>query len=859
VVINKFVKKHWHQLILVFVLFVLFIKNYIPDTYLLGWDNLVPELNIWINIKRSLFSAWQEYQGLGLVAGMAHASDLIRQIIILPLTLFLPASLIRYLWHFAMLTIGSFGLLRLLNKHIQLTPSLCLIGSLFYLLNFGTVQNFYTAFEPFSTLWGFFPWLISSLLAYLNKATTKNLKHLFILNLLATLSFYIQTNFIVYMLCIFAILLSHLISHLSDFKLLFTKYSRIILIIFAVNSFWLLPFLYYLISGSVNNTTQSFGNLMASQETFMRNLKRGTLTDFLLLRGYYYDYSNSTAPLMAPWVSYFQNHYILLIGYLLGFIAIIGIIFSKYTWLKIILALTIIALMSATPPFSWINQILRSSPFLDQVFRSPFTKFIVPTSFIFSLGLPLGLVSITNLFKKLKYQTRKATPIFSILTTLLIIIFSLPSFFGDYFYSQTRQKLPRQYTNLINFFKTQPKTGRIMNLPQGSFWGWTFYNWNYNGSGFLWYGIEQPILDRAFDVWNLKNENYYWQLNDALQKQDIDLFNQILSQYDIQYIIFDNNVYFPSEKNYAIQAIKTDQMLKSLNTLEQIIQFDKTTVYQTNFKTLPYLTNTTNNAIKNVSYNSSDQAISQNLIELNPTPCLNQNISSGFSSIIHTNNYLQLFSQDNPNCQQWHLSNIDLTKSNIIKISYKNITGHPLTISAFNQTNKYFFNKLPDSQDWITKQYFLPAYTTDLYRNDLTVQIRSPSFNQFDTVNQISQIQLYSAQVQQLQLLPPQVKEYLSSKSSIFLYQIKLKEPNRNTHFVLPQSFNKGWLAFYFNGLKPVFLKDHTLINNWANGWNIKNLNNQTVYIFFWPQLLEFLGFFLLVPTLFYILKEKNP
>ncbi len=853
-VINKFVKKHWHQIILVFVLFVLFIKNYIPDTYLLGWDNLVPELNIWINIKRSLFSAWQEYQGLGLVAGMAHASDLIRQIIILPLTLFLPVSLIRYLWHFAMLTIGSFGLLRLLNKHIKLTPFPCFVGSLFYLLNFGTIQNFYVAFEPFSTLWGFFPWLISSLLAYLKKPTKKNLKSLFWLNLLATPSFYVQTNFIVYILCIATILISYFV----NCKLKIENSLKILTTIFLINSFWLLPFLYYLISGNINNTTQSFGNLMASQETFMRNLKRGTLADFLLLRGYYYDYSNSTTLLMAPWVSYFQNHYILLIGYLLGFIAIIGIIFSKYTWLKIILALTTIALMSATPPFSWINQILRSSPFLDQVFRSPFTKFIVPTSFIFSLGLPLGLVSITNLFKKLKYQTRKITPIFSILTALLVIIFSLPSFSGDYFYSQTRQKLPRQYANLINFFKTQPKTGRIMNLPQGSFWGWTFYNWNYNGSGFLWYGIEQPILDRAFDVWNLKNEHYYWQLNDALQKQDIDLFNQILSQYDIQYIIFDNNVYFPSEKNYAIQAIKTDQMLKSLNTLKPVVQLDKITVYQTNFKTVPYLTNTIDNTIKGESYSSSGQAISQNLIELNPTPCLSQKISSGFSNAGYTDNYLQLVSQDNPNCQQWHLNNIDLTKANILKITYKNITGHPLTISAFNQTNKYVFNKLPDSQNWITQQYFLPAYTTDSYKSSLSIQIRSPSFNQFNTVNQISQIQLYTAQVQQSQLPPPQAKQYLSSKSSIFLYQIKLEEPNQNTHLVLPQSFDKGWLALYFNGLKPIFLKDHTLINNWANGWNIENLNNQIIYILFWPQLLEFLGFFLLIPTLFYILKSKK-
>ncbi|MEK7165907.1 MAG: hypothetical protein AAB874_03835, partial [Patescibacteria group bacterium] len=59
-------------------------------------------------------------------------------------------------------------------------------------------------------------------------------------------------------------------------------------------------------------------------------------------------------------------------------------------------------------------------------------------------------------------------------------------------------------------------------------------------------------------------------------------------------------------------------------------------------------------------------------------------------------------------------------------------------------------------------------------------------------------------------------------------------------------------------------LKDHVLVNNWSNGWTIKpttyNLPPTTIYIFFWPQLLEFLGFTLLpIPFLFIFRRNKRP
>jgi hypothetical protein len=58
-------------------------------------------------------------------------------------------------------------------------------------------------------------------------------------------------------------------------------------------------------------------------------------------------------------------------------------------------------------------------------------------------------------------------------------------------------------------------------------------------------------------------------------------------------------------------------------------------------------------------------------------------------------------------------------------------------------------------------------------------------------------------------------------------------------------------------------IKEHMLINNWANGWRLEELPNtadqSTLIIIFLPQYLEFLGFLLLIITFILILISKNP
>ena len=849
---------------LAIVLLFIFISNYRLGTYLIGWDNLMPELNIFMNIKRSLLAVWQQYQGLGLVGGMAHSTDLIRQLMILPFTLILPNSLIRYLWHFFTLALGTFGIYFGLKKHFKFSRFVCFASSLFYLLNFGTIQNYWVPFEPFSAFWGFFPWLIFSLWEYLDQPNKKNLKKLILFNIIAIPSFYVQTVFLVYILAVVAILIPHL---KTQFK---TSFRTFILII-CLNAFWLLPFAYFL-KNDVANTKLGIGNLIATTETFQRNQYRGTIPDFLLLRGYYYDFPFGNSSLMTVWQNHFSNIFVLIAGYLLGLISIFGLIKNKKKGLFILFFICAVAMLSSTPPFSNINYLIRQISILDQVFRSPFTKFIVPTIFCFTIFFAHSLQFIKN-------------KIFNLIIVLLIFLISFPALTGNFIFPRLRQNIPNEYFALFNYFKTQPQDGRISNLPSGNYWGWTNYRSGITGSGFIWYGIKQPILDRAFDVWSLKNEQYYWELNYAIQKQDPELLNNIVKKYHISYIIFDNNVFYTDEPLYARTAIRTRNMLEQMSNLSLAGKFGQIYVYKTNIDNTFSIINNPK-TIKESNFFYQDIAYLENgdyLISNNPTityPFANlftnrlqsenkfQIKVENDQLIINNNNFpiitSSLFSNPNPSdLNQEQVKNQEILSENgqnfirlksssgnnllgkffpditfdnsyIIKITYRNIANYPLFISAFGeQSRQIFFNTLLEKKtSWQTAWFIIPKYRFDAFDKSLTILFNNPTYNSSPSINDIKDISIYQIPYEDIiktKIISPPIDQ-------------------NKSYFVYHQAYHQGWLAFYFDGLKPIFLKNHVLVNNWENGWLLPITNYQlqnNIHVIFWPQILEYLGFIL--------------
>jgi hypothetical protein len=227
-------------LIIVLLVSVLFIVNFSPNTILSGWDNLHPEFNFSLNISRSIFAPWQEYQGLGLVGGMGHASDLPRQLVLWFSSLVLPTSYLRQLYCFLMLLSGPLGVYFLLQKVFLKQKLASLAGSIFYLLNLSTIQTFYAAFEPFVTQYGMLPWLFLTVLNYINHSSKSNLFFLVIINLFAVPQAYVPTTFLVYFM---ALVGSLTILSIQQKGKTLKKSLVVLLLTLLINAFWLLPFI----------------------------------------------------------------------------------------------------------------------------------------------------------------------------------------------------------------------------------------------------------------------------------------------------------------------------------------------------------------------------------------------------------------------------------------------------------------------------------------------------------------------------------------------------------------------------------------------------------------------------------------
>ena len=174
----------------------------------------------------------------------------------------------------------------------------------------------------------------------------------------------------------------------------------------------------------------------------------------------------------------------------------------------------------------------------------PFTKFIIPYSLVYSYLFVSGLDVVYGLiFKDAEGEkARHQSIIFTSIAILLILVYALPAFLGHYFSESMKVTVPQAYRETIKYFDEQDRSKRIALLPDYTYWGWFSHKWGYDGSGFIWYGIEQPIVSRTFDVWSLNSESYFWEVKEAIESKDVLLFENVLDKYNIDYLIYDKTL-----------------------------------------------------------------------------------------------------------------------------------------------------------------------------------------------------------------------------------------------------------------------------------------------------------------------------
>ena len=594
-------------LILIFIELILFIANYKPGTYLIGWDNVMPEFDLSLNLHRSIFSIWQEYRGLGVLDGLAHAANLMHTIYIGIFSFAFPDSMLRYLYTFLTHIVGGISFFFLLRK---LTKSnlASFVGSVFYMFNLGVIQMYFAPLEVFTTHFAALPLLALLITNALEKLSFKNLIFLFLGALLLSPQGFVPTVFLAFLTLFGFMLLVDLIKN-HDLK----KVILIAFVVFAANAFWLVPYTVSAVQtgGEIKNSRI---NQFSSEEIFYRNKSFGDIESVASLKGFMIDtieldpqtYNNQY--FMGVWkpltdgVYYVPLYIVLLL--IMGFGVIQAIRNGKIKFVPYILTFIVafIFLANSTPVAAQINSIVRSTfPLVNEAFRFPFTKFITLFSFCFAVLFTLG-------FSYFLYNFPRYKKFIAGFTFVIIMAMALPAFQGYFISPYLKQELPNAYLKLFSDMQKKDPRQRVVMFPVQTFWNWQYRNWGHRGSGFSWYGIPQPVMERAFDPWSPYDEQFYNEIAYAVNTRDEKLFDQVLRKYDISYIVLDQtilNTLSPNPVNYdSLKKFLAEQVDLSIEK-----NYGDLILYKTNTEkgwVYSLNTNTTKSVYPNYAFERED-------------------------------------------------------------------------------------------------------------------------------------------------------------------------------------------------------------------------------------------------------------
>ncbi len=574
-------RKYWPGVFLVLISSFIAILNYAPGTWLSGWDTLHPEFNFGLNIQRELFGVFRQEQGLGAVAGHSHMADLPRLLLLYLVSFILPTELIRYFYIFLCLIAGPLGMYLFLHKFVLKEKISSFLGALFYLLNLGTVQIFNVPFEMFTTLYAAIPFVFYFATKYLvEEKSPKNLLFFALSIIFVAPAAYAATLWYAFFasLCLYIILFS---LSKNGIKKAFTLIGITILL----NLFWIAPNIYFVLNHSVEVQSANI-NLLFSESAFLKNKEFGNLGSLLTLKTFYFDWSIygpvSFINLLSPFVEHFKDIKFNLLSIAIGFSWIIGLITyifkTKKSSLPLIIpfVLSAIFMINSNFPTGAIYDYLQTHfPLFKEALRFPQNKFL--NMYVFFVSIFFGYF-VFFLKTKLKGSAKEA--VITCVIAFLLILYCLPIFSGNLINKQVKVKIPESYFQLFDYLKTQPKDLKVSNLPINSQWGWVYYRWGFQGAGFLYFGIKQPLLDRDFDRWSPYNESYYREASYALYKKDASLFANTLKKYDVGYIFIDKNVFDPSHPDKSLFFDESDKLLMETGLVKEIKSFGKIKLYR---------------------------------------------------------------------------------------------------------------------------------------------------------------------------------------------------------------------------------------------------------------------------------------
>lgn len=573
-------------------------QNYAYGTILMGFDSWHPEFDFSISFPKTL-SVWQEYMGVGAHGAMSFASDLSRNIILFLFSFIFPLSFLRYLWVFLMLGLGVVSMYYFLRVGVfgrdrSYVNELSFLGALFYLYNLSTLQLFYSSFDGFLTHFGFLPLLFLLSKNLLDNYNRRNVIYFLVASFFSSSQAYTGTLFFAF-LTYFGIFLLFQSLAFEEKKRRFLLILKIGFLYLLVNLFWLLPVVYFIINGAsfISNTTI---NLFSSEESFLANNKYGGVGDVLILKNFWFDstdFNNNFGtfdPLLFPWISHLDKPFVLFIGYLTITFILIGLVYSlfkkEYRVWGFLFFVSLFFLSAGREPFNFLFNFFRDYvPLFREAIRFPFTKFSVLASFVFAILFAFGVSFFFGLVDKIFLSIKTAKKISILLTLIFFALFTYrfyPYYEGKLLNPNTKVFMPNEYFESFSYFKNEPVEGRVFLAPADTFWAWPYTSWGYRGSGFVSYGLPQSVIGRSFDVWNKSNESIFWEVRNAVSRNDAGILKNVIEKYKITHFYLDGNIIIPGSKDGASNSLDSfKSLLDKTDIISDKKKFGNIEIYKT--------------------------------------------------------------------------------------------------------------------------------------------------------------------------------------------------------------------------------------------------------------------------------------
>jgi len=573
--IQKIIRNNFPLILVILIAAFIGLQNTSIRAYYSGWDNIHAEFDIEQYAKRVFFGAWQSHEGLGGPAAKGHLSEITRLPVLFVLNSLLPNYLVRSSFIFLMYITGGVGMYLYLKK-IWIKKALGIygkwvagIGSLLYLLHPLTLQQFYISFEIFTVQFAFFPFLLLSIHFLLKKITWKSILVFMVIQLALAPSAHTPT--VHYLGIIFSLIYSFF--YALDIKKILpaVKFSIFIaLLTLLMNSYWILPNLYYGLHNS-RYVSESEANVLFGPESLWSIRESNTVHSFLT--GFHYlvtwrDYnfeSQEHELIFNEWTNHFSNPFRNMQMYVLGIFSILGFFITilnkkrgKGRWAILIIYSLCVSLIwiELFPTKFLILNLYKSKTFLE-AFRNPFTKLSILYSFFLIVLFIEFINMILKLMKEKLEKNIQEIVINIFLTMLLIYVVSItaPIFSGNFISEKLKVIFPPEYEKLYTFMKTKNENMRVLEMPYSSREGWVLYNWStphitnaYQGIGFYFFGFPQPFLTPDFARWSEVNDFFYQELQFTVDKNDYEQFKQITKKYHVPLVIIDESREIPYKK-----------------------------------------------------------------------------------------------------------------------------------------------------------------------------------------------------------------------------------------------------------------------------------------------------------------------